>query len=158
MKPLIVLFTVFCLSLIATRIIYGQYQLVLAGRVSLSAMLIFSAAGHFAFTKGMSLMLPGFVPFRSAVVYLTGVLEIFFAVGLFFPAYRSVTALLLIVFLILVLPANVYASIKHLDYQKATFDGNGINYLWFRIPLQILFIVWTYFSAIKPEKTLDRPI
>lgn len=103
-------------------------------------------------------MLPGFVPFRSAVVYLTGVLEIFFAVGLFFPAYRSVTALLLIVFLILVLPANVYASIKHLDYQKATFDGNGINYLWFRIPLQILFIVWTYFSAIKPEKTLDRPI
>lgn len=43
----------------------------------------------------------------------------------------------------------IYGSIKHLDIQKATFDGNGLNYLWFRIPLQILFIVWTYLSSIK---------
>ena len=35
------------------------------------------------------------------------------------------------------------------DYQKATVDGNGLNYLWFRIPLQLLFIAWAYISSIK---------
>jgi hypothetical protein len=31
---------------------------------------------------------------------------------------------------------------------REAFDGNGLNYLWFRVPLQILFIVWVYFSLI----------
>ena len=115
----------------------------------MSAMLAFSAIGHFVFTKGMSLMIPEFIPFKTETVYLTGIVEIIFAIGLFFPNYRVLTAWLLIVFLIVVLPANIYASIKQLDYQKSTFDGNGLTYLWFRIPLQILFIIWIYLSSVK---------
>lgn len=149
MKPLIVLIAVFCLSLLTIKIIRGEYEFALSGRIALSAMWVFSAIGHFAFTKGMSLMIPEFIPFKTEIIYLTGVVEILFAIGLFFPNYRVLTAWLIIVFLILVLPNNIYASIKHLDIQKATFDGNGLNYLWFRIPLQILFIVWTYLSSIK---------
>ena len=30
-------------------------------------------------------------------------------------------------------------------YQNGTYTGNGINYLWFRIPLQIFFILWVYY-------------
>lgn len=149
MKPLLVLLAVFCISLLTLKITRGKYQFASAGRIALSAMLVFSALGHFAFTKGMSLMIPGFIPFKTEIVYLTGIVEIIFAVGLFFPNYRTLTAWLLIVFLILVLPANIYASIKHVDYQKATFHGNGIIYLWFRIPLQIVFIGWTYLSCIS---------
>jgi len=95
------------------------------------------------------MMLPDFIPFKAEVVYLTGIIEIAAAIGLFIPNIRIVTAWLLIVFFILILPANIYAAIKHIDYQKATFDGNGPSYLWFRIPLQILFISWAYLSAIK---------
>jgi uncharacterized membrane protein len=62
----------------------------------------------------------------------------------------------LIVFFVLLLPANINAAIKHIDYQKGTFEGQGLNYLWFRIPLQILFIVWTYMSAIKPGHQLKH--
>ena len=149
MKPLIVLLAVFCLAAITTKITHGVYEFTPAGRMAMSVMLVFSAIGHFAFSKGMSLMVPGFIPFKREVVYLTGMIEILFAIGLFFPAYRVLTAWALIVFLILVLPANIYASIKRVDYQKATFNGNGISYLWFRIPLQILFIAWTYLSCIK---------
>lgn len=149
MKPLIVLIAVFCLSLLTIKIIRGEYGFALSGRIALSAMWVFSAIGHFAFTKGMSLMIPEFIPFKTEIIYLTGVVEILFAIGLFLPNYRVLTAWLIIVFLILVLPTNIYASIKHLDIQKATFDGNGLNYLWLRIPLQILFIVWTYLSSIK---------
>jgi len=94
-------------------------------------------------------MIPGIIPFKTELIYLTGVMELLFAILLFLPAYRISAGWLIIVFLMIVLPFNIYAAIKHIDYQKATFDGNGIHYLWFRIPLQILFIVWTYLSAIK---------
>lgn len=148
MKPLIVLLISFIASLLLTKIFLGTYDLALSGRVGMSAMLVFCAIGHFAFTKGMSLMIPEFIPFKIEVIYLTGLAEIIFAIGLLLPGYRVFTAWLLIIFLILVLPANIYASMKQVDYQKATFDGNSLTYLWFRIPLQILFIVWTYLSAI----------
>lgn len=94
-------------------------------------------------------MLPGFITLKTETVYLTGFTEVAAAIRLFIPNLKIVTAWLLVIFFILILPANIYASIKHIDYQKGTFDGPGLNYLWFRIPLQILFIVWTYLSAIK---------
>ena len=37
---------------------------------------------------------------------------------------------------------------QQLDYQKATYDGNGLTYLWFRVPLQILFILWAFVSRL----------
>jgi len=149
MKPLIVLLAIFGLSVMTIKITNGAHEFAFAGRIALSAMLVFSAIGHFAFTRGMSLMVPRFIPFKTGIVYLTGVIEILFAIGVLIPAYRVFTAWSLIIFLILVLPANIYAAIQRVDYQKATFNGSGINYLWFRIPLQILFIVWTYLSCIK---------
>lgn len=149
MKPLIVLLTVFAVSLLVTKIFHNTFELALSGRIAMSAMLVFTTIGHFAFTKGMSLMIPEFIPFKTETVYITGIAEIIFAVGLLLPDYRVLTAWLLIVFLILVLPANIYASIKQVDYQKATFDGSGLTYLWFRIPLQIFFIVWIYLCSVK---------
>lgn len=149
MKPLIILLTVFSISLLAIKFIRGNFEVALSGRIAMSAMLLFTAVGHFVFTKGMSMMLPDFIPFKTETVYMTGIIEIVAAIGLFIPNLRIVTAWLLIVFFILVLPTNIYAALKHIDYQKGTFDGKGITYLWFRIPLQILFIIWVYLSSIK---------
>lgn len=153
MKPLIILLSVFTLSLLATKIFRSKYEFALSGRIAMSAMLLFTAIGHFAFTKGMAMMLPGFIPYKTETVYLTGIIEIAAAVGLLIPRFRIITAWLLIVFFFMILPANVYAAMNHVDYQKGTFDGTGPAYLWFRVPLQILFIGWTYFSAIKIYKS-----
>ena len=149
MKPLIILISVFIISLLVNKIFKGNVEFALSGRIAMLAMLLFTAIGHFEFTKGMSMMLPDFIPFKTETVYLTGVIEIAAAIGLFIPNFRSVTAWLLIVFFILILPANIFAAINHIDYQKGTFDGHGLTYLWFRVPLQVLFIAWTYLSAIK---------
>ena len=65
------------------------------------------------------------------------------------PRFKYIIGIILIVFLLLMLPANIYASMNNVNYQKGTFEGNGLTYLWFRIPLQFLFITWTYFSAIR---------
>lgn len=112
-------------------------------------MLLFTSAGHFMFTAGMSKMLPAFIPYRTATIYLTGLIEIAAAITLFIPACKKVTGIFLIVFFVAVLPANIYAAGKHLNYETGTFDGPGIRYLWFRIPFQILLIIWTYFFVVK---------
>lgn len=149
MKPLIVLVSIFGISLLATKFFRGNFEFALSGRIAMSVMLVFTAVAHFTFTKGMAMMLPDFIPYKTETVYLTGIIEIVAAIGLFVPNFRVITAWLLIVFFILILPANIYSALKHIDYQKGTSDGNGLTYLWFRIPLQILFICWTYLSSIR---------
>ena len=121
----------------------------LSGRIAMSVMLLFTSIAHFVFTKGMAMMLPPFIPFKIEIVYLTGFIEMVAAIGLLIPRLSEVTGWLLIVFFILLLPANIYAASKQIDYEKASFEGKNLNYLWFRIPLQIVFIAWVYFSAIK---------
>lgn len=145
----IVLLIVFVLSLFVLKLSRGAYNFALSGRIAMSAMLIFTAMGHVLFTKGMSMMLPDSIPYKIELVYLTGLIELIAAIGLLLPRFRVMTAWWLIIFFILLLPSNVYAAVKHVDLMKATFDGNGLTYLWFRIPLQIFFIIWVYLSSIK---------
>lgn len=112
-------------------------------------MLIFTAIAHFAFTKGMVMMMPKFIPFKKGIVYLTGIIELSAAIGIELSNLRVQTAWLLILFFVMILPANIKAAAGKIDYQKGSYDGNGLSYLWFRIPLQILFILWTYVSTIR---------
>jgi uncharacterized membrane protein len=149
MKPLLVLIIAFAITLAATRIINGAFEFALAGRIAMSVMLLFTAIGHFAYTKGMAMMVPKVIPYKTFIVYLTGMMEIVAAIGLLIPDFVKITAWLLIAFFVTTLPANIYAAINRIDYQKASNSSNGPSYLWFRIPLQIFFIGWTYLSAIK---------
>ena len=149
MKPLIVLILSSIISLFIIKLIKKECDFALSGRIAMSILLVFTAIGHFAFTKGMSMMIPEFIPFKESVVYLIGIFEILLALGLLIPKFQTVSGWALIVFLLLMLPANIYASVNNVNYLKGAFDGNGLIYLWFRIPLQILFIVWTYISAIR---------
>ena len=148
MKPFIVLLVTFVIALLGIKFLRDTYDFALAGRIAMAVMMLFTAIAHFAFPKGMTMMIPDFIPNKLGMVYLTGIIEIAAAIGLLIPSISSLTGWLLILFFVLILPANIHASMKQVDYQKGTADGNGPKYLWFRIPLQVLFILWTYFSAI----------
>jgi len=149
MKPFILLLVVFGLTLIITKISTGDWVFVLSGNVAMSMMLLFTAMGHFKFTKGMAMMLPDVIPAREQLVYITGILEIVLAIGILIPSLRYTAGIVLIFFLVILLPANVYAATHNLDYEKGTYTGSGLAYLWFRIPLQVLFIVWTWYFAVS---------
>ena len=114
----------------------------------MSVMLLFTAYGHFVYSKGMILMIPGFIPFKLHLVYATGIIEIAAATGLLIPHIERLVSYLLILFFIVIIPANIKAALKHVDYQKENYEGRGLNYLWFRIPLQLFFIAWIYFFGI----------
>ena len=151
MKPLIVLLGAFGLSLVVTYY-FASPDVQLCGRIAMSAMLLFTAVGHFAFTRGMMLMIPPFIPFKKELVLATGGIEIAAAIALLIPSLVEATGWLLIAFFVVLLPANVYAAIHHIDYKEATRNGPGPKYLWFRIPLQLLFIVWVYLCVFARYK------
>lgn len=148
MKPLLVLIVAFVVASFGTRIYGATYNFACAGGMAMSVMLLFTAMAHFAFTKGMSMMMPKFIPFKKGFVFFTGIVEIIAAIGLQIPQLKIVTAWLLMPFFILILPANIYAAANNVDYRKGSFEGKGLSYLWFRIPLQIFFIVWVYFFSL----------
>ena len=74
MKPLVVLLSSFVIAIFVIKIINKDYSFALSARIAMSVMLSFTAIGHFAFTKGMSMMIPQFIPFKTNLVYLTGFL------------------------------------------------------------------------------------
>ena len=148
MKPLFVLIAGFFISMAVQKITSGQVDYSLCARIAMSAMLLFTSLAHFLFTKGMAMMIPAFMPYKTQFVYFTGVIEIAAATGLLIHSLIELTGWLLIIFFLLLLPANIYAASKHINYEKASYNGKGFGYLWFRVPLQLAFILWTYLSAI----------
>ncbi|MBC9934858.1 DoxX family protein [Chitinophaga qingshengii] len=149
MKPIIILIAVFAVTLLVSKLITGSWQFILSGNLGMCCMLCFTALGHFLFPKGMTMMLPPGIPLKTEMIYVTGVMEIVMGILLMVPAQREKTGIILILFLVLIFPANIYAAVKHVNLGKATFDGPGLAYLWFRVPEQLLFIAWVYFFSIK---------
>ena len=149
MKPLILLLAVFAISAGVSQFSTGSGHLIFSGNLAMCVMLCLTAFGHFKFTHGMGMMMPGFVPFKIQLVYLTGVAEILLGFALLFPSLRHLAGIILVVLFILMLPANIHAAIRHINYETATYDGKGMSYLWIRIPMQALFIIWVLFFSIK---------
>ena len=146
MKPLFVLVLAFLMALLIGKL-SGDDDVRAAARIAMGVMLLFTSIGHFRFAKGMAMMIPASVPFKKSLVYVTGIMEIIAAITLQLPATREVTSILLVVFFVALLPANIYAAMHRINYERGSADGPGLAYLWFRIPLQVLFIIWVLFST-----------
>lgn len=116
------------------------------GRIAMAVMLLFTGAAHFYKTTEMIQMMPDFLPAKRQLVYVTGIFEILSAVGLIVRRTAYLTSVFLIIFFLAILPANIIGAIK-----RVAIGGmeNGPAYLYFRIPLQFLFIWWTYYFGIR---------
>lgn len=161
MLLLYILFSAYILALVSSRIIKGEFKTRMAGRMGLSAVLLVTGIGHFIYPD-MAMMIPDFIPYRLELVFITGIVEIAAAIGFIIPKFQKMTAWLLIIFLILILPCNIYAAMNHINFKTGALDGDGPNYLWFRIPLQIFLIGWTYYFGIyvdskKPDVEMKTP-
>ena len=105
-----------------------------AARYGLAVMFLFTGASHFSSLKyDLASMIPP--PFTGSLplIYLTGVLEILGAIGLL-TRWRRAAAWFLIVLLVLLFPANVYAAVR-----GVTLNGAPATALWLRAPLQLFW-------------------
>jgi len=119
------------------------------GRASLAVMLIVTGIAHFTSTDLMIEMMPEFMPMKREIIYFTGVCELLAIVGLLWDKTSKLTAIMLIIFFIAILPANIVGSMKQIPLGGME---NGAMYLLFRVPLQIFFILWTYYFGIRINK------
>jgi uncharacterized membrane protein len=74
----------------------------------------------------MAMMIPDFIPAKMFWVYCTGFWKLL-GIGLMIPCIREMTAILLIIFYILVFIANINSSRKNINIFKADYTGPGMN-------------------------------
>ncbi|NUT35236.1 MAG: hypothetical protein HOV79_19445 [Hamadaea sp.] len=126
---------------------------------ALAVMLLMTAAAHFAPGSvtvmpnhdDLVAMVPPAVPFASATIYLTGVLELLGAVGLILGRTRRAAGYCLALLFVVMLPANVYAAVNDIP-----FAGEPASPLWQRIPEQVLYIAVALW-ATRGALPLPRP-
>jgi uncharacterized membrane protein len=126
---------------------------------ALAVMLFMTAGAHFV-PAGVTVMpnhadlvamVPPAIPFPSAMVYLTGVLELLGALGLIISRTRRAAGYCLALLFIVLLPANIYAAIAEIP-----FAGEPASPLWQRIPEQVLYIavaLWANRGACRRKWT-----
>ena len=123
-----------------------------AAAIGAGILFIFTGAGHFIQTEPMTQMLPPWVPERTLLVYLTGVLELAIAVGFLVPRTRRFTGWVAAAVLVLFFPANIYAALDHVPMGGHEW---GPVYLLIRAPLQAIILFWVYWFTIRrPDAAL----
>jgi uncharacterized membrane protein len=109
--------------------------------------IFFVSAGflHFAIPDFYLKIMPPYIPLHLEVVYFSGVAEILLGAMLMFSDLQRVAGWGLILLLIAVFPANIYA------YQhQEVLPGSPLLHL-LRLPLQGLLILWAYWYT-RPDR------
>ena len=146
MVPLIILVVVVLLARLIGHLGVAQLRdWAACTRVGLAVMLCFTAAAHFnSMRPDMIAMVPPPVPRPELIVTFTGICEILGAVGLLVPRTRRIAAVALIVYMLAVLPANIYAA-----QTGVTLRGAPVTPIIPRSALQVLFIVLLWWSGVR---------
>ena len=109
---------------------------------ALAVMFCFTAVAHFGPMRlDLERMVPPWVPNAKVAVLATGILEILGAIGLIIPETRTLAGVCLIVFLVAVFPANVYAA-----KTGARLGDRPVTPLGVRGPMQLLFILLIFWA------------
>ena len=112
----------------------------------LSAIFAIAGVMHFVAPGPFIRIVPGWVTYPRAAVYVSGVAEILGALGFLLPQTRVAASWGLIALLFAVFPANIQML------QLARHANSAAWYvaaLWIRLPFQPLLIWWLYKSGIK---------
>ncbi len=122
-----------------------------AARLAMAAAMAFAGASHFAIPEPFVQHLPEWVPYRLAIIYATGAVEILLGAGLVGPArYRRHVALALAAYFVAVFPGNIHVAVAGVEVEG---EPGGV-YPWLRLAFQPLFIWWALWST--PERAGDR--
>jgi uncharacterized membrane protein len=105
--------------------------------------------GHFALTDYFLRIVPPYVPFPLAAVYVSGVFELIGAMAILMPRTRALAGIGLIVLTICVTPANIYMWMH-----PQLFRGISETLLGARLFIQVLLIACIWW-ATQPLKNAD---
>jgi uncharacterized membrane protein len=114
------------------RFAFGWMQWVL--RVIVVLPLLVSGFAHFTRTAMFASIIPPFFPYRPELVLISGAMEIAGAIGLVLPIFARAASAFLVVLMIAIFPANVYAA-------NQSIGGMHMPSVPVRTAMQVIYIV-----------------
>lgn len=111
------------------------------GRTILAVFFVVAGSLHFLFPDPYLHMMPPFLPWPRALVWISGAAEIAGGAGLLWLRWRRAAALGLVLLLIAVFPANIYMAVAHVRFSGLLGQS---WFQWLRLPLQIPLIAWAW--------------
>jgi uncharacterized membrane protein len=114
-------------------------------RVLLWVMGVFyvvAGVAHFVVTPYYLPMMPPWLPWHLALVYLSGVAEVVLGVAVLVPALRPAAAWGIVLLLIAVFPANIHIAVHDVPVFGAA-EGAGV-WNWVRLPFQGVLALWAW--------------
>ena len=118
----------------------------------IAAFFVVAGANHFLNPDPYLSMMPGYLPWPSALVWISGVAEIMGGLGILFRATRALAGWGLIALLIAVFPANLQAALH--GWPGSNFPAWA---LWLRLPFQPVFIWCVYRTCLRPIHDKSSP-
>lgn len=112
-------------------------------RISLGLLFIIASSLHFLTDVELQII-PTFLPWRRAALYITGIGELIGGIGLLIPRFQRLAAWGVVALLIAIYPANVYHAIKNIQLGGVF---NSRLYHWIRLPFQAVFVWWALWST-----------
>jgi uncharacterized membrane protein len=110
-------------------------------RVLLAVAFVSVGTLHFVRPGPFTQIVPPYLPWPLALVYISGFFEVLGGCGILVPRLRRAAGWGLIALLIAVFPANIYMAVNDVHV-----DGAAIPplLLWGRLPFQLVFGVWVW--------------
>lgn len=112
----------------------------------LGILFALAGANHFVHTDFYVNIMPAFLPWHTALVYVSGVFEVGFGLLLLFRRFERVAAWGVIALIIAVTPANVQMAIH-----PELYPEYSLTVLWARLPLQGVLIAWAFWFT-RPRR------
>lgn len=115
-----------------------------------AAFFLFAGIGHFTSAEFFVAIVPPYLPFPYALVYVSGVFEILGGLGVLYPPTRRFSGFGLIALLVAVFPANL-----HMAMHPEFFSDVPEAALYGRLPMQFVFAATIWFGALSVAPTSD---
>ena len=110
--------------------------------IIMSLFYIMAGTNHFINPDWYVRIVPPIFPFKTAIVYISGILEIILGSYLIFPKTRFIACWGLIILLVAVYPANIYVALTNGEAMDIT-----PLIAWGRLPFQFVLIGFAYWHS-----------
>lgn len=113
----------------------------------LGVLMVLAGVVHFVNPEPYLMMMPDYLPWHEALVFISGVFEVLLGVALFVPKARSLAGWGLIALFIAILPANIYMASEGIQPPGLEMSPTAA---WIRVAFQAVFIYWAW-AVSRPD-------
>ncbi len=117
----------------------------------LAGLFIVAGILHFAKPSVYERIVPPYLPWPRALVYISGAAEVAGGVGLLLPATRRWAGYGLIALLVAVYPANIHMAVEAVHHRGWTAPYTLA--MLARLPLQFPLMAWVWWCALWKKES-----